>query len=153
MGDFKDPDRVRAYHREYGRQYRSAGGTKDSCPECGKPKEKQARACRRCSYKKRSEHELRASRVRRVHVDVKPGMQAHCPFCLAPMRRFEWREKAFWHCTGCGLETTAVDMERIEIENQTHCDHGYMITERVGRGLARHCPDCLAIRRAAKKAA
>ncbi len=103
--------RLTAARRAYMARWRLAHpmSEKEPCPECGALKERTAVHCRKCSN---------TNRGRRNHAYRIPMQQQAptCPYCEATMRAVIWLGVGFWHCTGCGLETTPVEIKRIGLE-------------------------------------
>lgn len=102
------PNRA-AYIKAYMHARRVNFIDKVPCPACGKPKEKDANYCKPCSALHRGKYR----RARRIPLQRQAPI---CPCCEATMRPVMWRLRAFWHCTGCGLETTPNEIRRFHEE-------------------------------------
>ncbi len=89
-------------HRAY---YRNA---KDACPDCGLPKVKTSKRCRKCAVKAH----VWARELKRP----KPKTIPDCLYCHTTMRRLKWGGRLFWRCGGCGLETTDLEVQRFVYE-------------------------------------
>ena len=108
---FKSAQERRDYYREYHRRRRSSGDYRNPCPGCDGLKDVTARFCKSCSDKRR--HEPRLTAVLRVAMQAQPPP---CPYCETTMRPIVWHRIELWHCAGCGLETTPIEINRFRLE-------------------------------------
>ena len=111
------------------------GRTKHPCSDCGKPCGRQARRCPACSqraqkgvpFEQRRLHKpglVRESikverpeirRRYRLWTEIRERFIPNCSFCEAELQKREWRGTAYYRCPGCGLETTPMEIRRIQV--------------------------------------
>lgn len=46
---------------------------------------------------------------------VKATFEPRCPYCDTVMRPLEWHGETYLRCGGCGLETTLIEIRRIQV--------------------------------------
>ena len=102
--------RESGYYRRAMQKRRDAGLCQDACSRCGGLKQKKASYCVTCYWGMRR----LVGPAKRVHRARRVITQCH--YCDGEFRTFEWHNRTIYKCSGCGLETTRIELTRIRFE-------------------------------------